>query len=407
MLTFIILTNDCRNHLSSLSTWAITSSPPMYIFSPIETRLREQRPLHLALNHAIPMSMYAWPLEAQLSYEADRPQCRSVRSSSTGIRANWEHYRKASEGSPILLTRRISEQNTPVVNKQSHLDSSSRKTRYPPDPVASLTIIMSSLETLSIIKDKGDGNKNSAPNSAPLPWCVPSQSLTSKIPSIDRIPLWQLAPGVGILHGSTSASIGIHISDFSAINLVGESGDVKQGEADKKIKEREVEGLGIKTEVMGMNELRATDGTGVTSEALEATALLERPISRPSSTAPVPVGAPGAKTGSSTNTHATAYPTTHLTRSDPSTKSIARPWRSLSSQSWPAPVSKAPGWRKGRKEMMEDTLEELGLGHTETELEHEILQEAVDPALNTEGISLSCGTVTEEESNLLNLLMCR
>lgn len=204
------------------------------------------------------MSMYAWPLEGQLSYEADRTR-RSMRGSSTGVRADWEHYRKVSGGSPILLTRRISEQDTRAVNKQSPLDSSSRKTKYPPDPVASLTIIMSSLETPSVVKDKDDGNKNAAPNSVPLPWRIPSRSLTSNTPPIDRIPLWQLAPGIGILHGSTSASIGIHINDFSAINLVGESGDVEQGEAEKKIKEREVEGLGIKTEIMGMDELRAAD----------------------------------------------------------------------------------------------------------------------------------------------------
>ncbi|OWZ77934.1 hypothetical protein C365_03694 [Cryptococcus neoformans Bt85] len=395
-----------ENHLSSLSTWAITSSPPIYIFSPLETRLREQRPLHLALNHAIPMSMYAWPLEGQLSYEADRTR-RSMRGSSTGVRADWEHYRKVSGGSPILLTRRISEQDTRAVNKQSPLDSSSRKTKYPPDPVASLTIIMSSLETPSVVKDKDDGNKNAAPNSVPLPWRIPSRSLTSNTPPIDRIPLWQLAPGIGILHGSTSASIGIRINDFSAINLVGESGDVEQGEAEKKIKEREVEGLGIKTEIMGMDELRAADRTEMPSEALEASVLLERPTSRPTSTVPVPVGTPGAKKDFSTNTCATVYPATHLTPSDPRTKSTVRPWRSLNSQSWPAPISKIPGWRKGRKEMMEDTLEELGLDHTETELEQKILQKAVDPTLDTEERSLSCEIIAEEESNLLNLLMCR
>lgn len=37
---------------------------------------------------------------------------------------------------------------------------------------------------------------------------------------VDRIPLWALAPGVGILHGSTSASIGVRLTDFSALNLI-------------------------------------------------------------------------------------------------------------------------------------------------------------------------------------------
>lgn len=155
---------------------------------------------------------------------------------------------------------------------------------------------MSSLESPSVIKDEVDGNDNAAPSSASLSRRTLSRSLTSYAPPIDRIPLWQLAPGVGILHGSTSASIGIHINDFSAINLVGESGDVEQGKAEKKIKEREVDGLGIKTEVMGVDELRVMDETEGISEALKASALLGRPTFRPSSTTPVPVGtSPGTK----------------------------------------------------------------------------------------------------------------
>ncbi|ADV22478.1 Epressed protein [Cryptococcus gattii WM276] len=397
-----------ENHLSSLSTWAITSSPPIYIFSPLETRLREQRPLHLALNHAIPMSMYAWPLEGQLTYEADRTQYGSVENTSIGVRTYWENYKKTSGGSPILLARRISGQDARVSNKQSSFDSSSRKTRYPPDPIASLTIIMSSLESPAVIKDEVDGTDNAAPSSASLSWRTLSQSLTSYTTPVDRIPLWQLAPGVGILHGSTSASIGIHINDFSAINLVGESGNVEQGEAEKKIKEREVEGLGIKTEVIGMDELGARDGTEGISETLKASAMLGRPTSRPSSTTPVPVGtSSGTKMDSSTSMGATTYPTTHFTPPEPSTKSIARSWRLLSSQSWPAPVSKVSGWRKGRKEMMEDILEELKLGHIETELEHEILQKAVDSGLDTEDRSLPYENIAEEQSKLLKLLVCR
>lgn len=267
---------------------------------------------------------------------------------------------------------------------------------------------MSSLESPSVIKDEVDGNDNAAPSSASLSRRTLSRSLTSYAPPIDRIPLWQLAPGVGILHGGTSASIGIHINDFSAINLVGESGDVEQGEAEKKIKEREADGLGIKTEVMGVDELRVMDETEGISEALKASAMLGRPTSRPSSTTPVPVGtSPGTKMDSSTSMGATAYPTTHLTPPEPSTKSIARPWRLLSSQSWPAPVSKVSGWRKDRKEMMEDILEELKLAHIETELEHEILQKAVDSGLDTEDQILPYESIAEEQRKLLKLLVCR
>lgn len=153
-----------RNHLSSLSTWAITSSPPIYIFSPLETRLREQRPLHLALNHAIPMLMYAWPLGGQLTYEADRTRYGSVGNTSTGVRTDWENYKRTSGGSPILLTRRISERDPRVSNKQFSFASGSRKTRYPSDPIASLIIIMSSLESPSVIKDEVNRNDNAAPS---------------------------------------------------------------------------------------------------------------------------------------------------------------------------------------------------------------------------------------------------
>lgn len=354
------------------------------------------------------MSMYAWPLEGQLTYEADRTQYGSVENTSIGVRTYWENYKKTSGGSPILLARRISGQDARVSNKQSSFDSSSRKTRYPPDPIASLTIIMSSLESPAVIKGEVDRTDNAAPSSASLSWRTLSQSLTSYTTPVDRIPLWQLAPGVGILHGSTSASIGIHINDFSAINLVGESGNVEQGEAEKKIKEREVEGLGIKTEVIGMDELGARDGTEGISETLKASAMLGRPTSRPSSTTPVPMGtSSGTKMDSSTSMGATTYPTTHFTPPEPSTKSIARSWRLLSSQSWPAPVSKVSGWRKGRKEMMEDILEELKLGHIETELEHEILQKAVDSGLDTEDRSLPYESIAEEQSKLLKLLVCR
>lgn len=105
---------------------------------------------------------------------------------------------------------------------------------------------------------------------------------------------------------------------------------------------------------------------------------------------------------SSTSMGATAYTTTHLTPPEPSTEIIARSWRLLSSQSWPAPVSKVSGWRKGGKEMMEDILEKLKLGHIETELEHEILQKAVDSGLDTDNRSLPY-----ERSKLLKLLVCR
>ncbi|WVN86847.1 uncharacterized protein L203_102021 [Cryptococcus depauperatus CBS 7841] len=379
-----------ENHLSSLSTWALTSSPPAYIFSPLETRLREQRTLHLALNHAIPISMYAWPAEtvsspnslAQFSpgfsfmpNSPNGPLASPTRSGYGKLR-RWERElsRKMSADSPILLTRRISGQDPPYSenrpNDVKFVGKGSKGNRYPPDPIASLTIITSSDIDLDI---KEKDQKEDGPNSAPLPRPARPGSAGSGPPPVDRIPLWHLAPGVGVLHGSTSASIGVRLGDFSAINLVGESGLVESGEASKEIKESEVEDLGVKTEKMGVEELRKTDGMGAGSgigaernHNIKAAALLERPISRPSSAAPVSVGIPEVVKDNSTRPKKDGpYSAAYLTPPEKVSGSLGRPWHSLSSQSWPAPVSRVPGWRKGRKEIMEDTLEELGIRYTE------------------------------------------
>ena len=89
---------------------------------------------------------------------------------------------------------------------------------YPPDPVATLSVI-----TQDSLTDAHTGE------------LVP-----------DRIPLWALAPGVGVLHGSTAVSLGVRLGDFSACNLANRASGPGRGtgtrggsEAEESANERE------------------------------------------------------------------------------------------------------------------------------------------------------------------------
>ncbi|ODO06814.1 hypothetical protein I350_04174 [Cryptococcus amylolentus CBS 6273] len=326
------------------------------------------------------MSMYAWPLEMTQSSSglsiSDMSTLSGFRlSPSDGTlgeamnrgsgQGSWRHGSKMTDNSPVLLTRRISDQEVAfrgagknLGSKESTVDVSKRK-KPSLDPVATLTLITSSLE----------GPVPTSRATSPS-QCLrdPSKMDCSTVHPIDRIPLWHLAPGVGVLHGSTSASIGIRLGDFSAVNLVGDSGRIEKGEADKMIMERMMGDLGVRTEVMGVDELRATDGIGIDAigfveENLEASGLLERPASRPSSAAPVSVAGGRTVLGGDAEVGKDTTPLVFSTPPCREQKSLPRRWQSHSagSQSWPAPVTRLPEWRKGRKEMMEDILDEMGV----------------------------------------------
>ncbi|OCF61932.1 hypothetical protein L486_01596 [Kwoniella mangroviensis CBS 10435] len=454
-----------ENHLSSLSAWALTSSPPAYIFSPVETRLRESQPLHDALGHSIPMSMYAWPNEVYqtpssslspvhtplYSNSASTSSHRSVRVPSFGVNPfspispNGQHKvalppislpgkgtkkaqrrrkiplqdnnntiegKKEGQGedvnSPILITRRISGTESPndivdryYAGRTSQVAAAASTNggptgvggrKYKDDPIASLTVISSSPPTAdetSTTLERKKSNESSKSHISPTsghglsPGTVP--------PPIDRIPLWHLAPGVGILHGSTSSSIGIKLSDFSAINLVGDSGNagmngdgISNGDILKKeVRKSEVEELGIKTEqISNLNyhdllkdnhshtslHISHTHDTLSTGTGTDAGGIT---ISRPSSTTPLPqpIGIPKppfdqVSTRQKTHDHAHLTPPNHHPRPVLPNRDVSMGQRinSNSNPSWPAPVSRVPDWRKGRKELMEDTLEEMGLG---------------------------------------------
>ncbi|WVQ66336.1 uncharacterized protein L199_004515 [Kwoniella botswanensis] len=444
-----------ENHLSSLSAWALTSSPPSYIFSPIETRLREPQPLHIALGHSIPMSMYAWPTELYQtpssslspvhttlnSNSAYTSSYRSVGIPSFGVnpfspispdgqhkialppisspgqgtkkaqRRREIHLQdknttidgnKQGEGedvnSPILITRRISGTESPsdIVDRYYARRTSQVATtstnggsgkKYKDDPIASLTVISSSPPTADNTSTLASKESNEILRSHISPTSSHKLSPGTVPPPIDRIPLWHLAPGVGILHGSTSSSIGIKLSDFSAINLLGENengsanantngdGTSNRDILKKEVSKSEVEKLGIKTETIvnchdfskenGSSTSLHTHGALSTSTGTGAGGIT---ISRPSSTTPLPqpIGIPKppsdhVPTRQKTQNQTHLTPPNHHPGLGNRSFSIGQRINSSSNQSWPAPVSSVPGWRKGRKELMEDTLEEMGL----------------------------------------------
>ncbi|WVF68558.1 hypothetical protein IAT40_003327 [Kwoniella sp. CBS 6097] len=479
-----------ENHLASLSTWALTSSPPSYIFSPLETRIREPQPLHVALHHAIPMSMYAWPVDGSAltpstgdsfalttGSGAGPPSYRLTPTSpyqnpfSAKVRKRFAaqallHARRASQTagiaqggargevqdsaleddekeddvSPILITRRISgaESPTDIVDRyyaRSQADKLMRQ--YPVDPIASLTVISSSpptrplsaqphphhqpLTQLTLATNARAGMKRvkseysirSPSNSNPPP---------AHPPPVDRIPLWHLAPGVGVLHGSTSASIGIKLTDFSAINLVGEGGEIESKALSREFRRSEVRDLGIKTSPLNVTEV-AVDPMSINM----GLAILEQPISRPSSTAPTPIGIPGKSDNANPIENRLSppeegrakpkIPIAHLTPPDPRVKSLGRQRVNLShssqNQSWPAPISRVPGWRKGRKEMMEDTLDEMDLGYAAEQVENQELDKIArkidEMTVDAESIrqprKLAGAGESEKSGGLIDLLM--
>ncbi|WWC73577.1 uncharacterized protein I206_107549 [Kwoniella pini CBS 10737] len=403
-----------ENHLSSLATWAITSSPPSYIFSPLETRLRETQPLHIALGHSIPMSMYAWPNELYSPYHFRTPLYQStnhnfanesesdkelqtfspsktnvskeqaIMTSSKSIKGlsspstNLERRRQSkisqsneeNTKSTILLTRRISGNQSPndIIdryyarrtsnlqiknqNKEQNNNLNSIKCRsYPDDPIASLTIISSPSKSSYHFKlNKSNSNE--------------SLNHSRTIEPIDRIPLWHLTPGVGILYGSISNSIGIKLSDFSAINFINKQNELNfnstlnsnENEFKEKLNENEKENMNFEI-YNRKNENNLINSNGLIETSIN--------ISRPSSTnpIPVPIGKNSINTQSQLNSldNQITNKMKLLTPPDFQNTLISNSGNINTTQSWPAPISRVPGWRKGRKELMEDTLEELGL----------------------------------------------
>lgn len=212
------------------------------------------------------------------------------------------------------------------------LTSPQRERIYPRDPIASLTIITTP----------------SHPQSRPATWSGPSdRSLPLPQAQSERLPLWALAPGMNVLQGSTSASIGIKLGDFSALNLVNND-------------HANIDSLG-KALVGQRSRLHHHAGeVWIDSSPLkEKHAILVPPIdppSRPSTPASKIIDDSDSRSIRS----ATSVLNQHLTPPDKFTPpNIFRPKGTPSS--FPR-LARIPHWKRGRKELPEDVVEDLGGG---------------------------------------------
>ncbi|CAD6572178.1 MAG: hypothetical protein TREMPRED_000465 [Tremellales sp. Tagirdzhanova-0007] len=332
-----------ENHLAALSAWALTSSPPAYVFSPLETRLRERQPLHQALHHAVPMSMYAWPADRDASQTSLIPSIVSTAILSSQVRHEVKFLREASS-------------NAATFTKPSEAVRFQLDQQRPADPVATLTVVTA---------DAVEATLRSDPN-ATIP------------PPIERIPLWNLVPGVGALHGSTASSIGIRLSDFSASNL-----------------QQEFTSTGTTNEAISNRQ------ANIASPPMDLSPLFLQPpveaLSRPSTPSKGPVP------------HHLKDSTAQFSPPDGASPNLLN----TRTQSWPPPVNKVHGWRKGRKELMEDTLETVYLGQPSEGMGEMVLRikglgvgsAHEDPVLTREGWKNGGGNEKNEEDELLQGLL--
>ncbi len=206
--------------------------------------------------------------------------------------------------------------------------------QYPADPVAALAVV-----TDETVVDAGG-----APKEGGLLATTSSQSPP------DRIPLWSLAPGVGILQGSTSNSMGVKLSDFSAINLI----------------HFELNGIshsGSKT--LTTKETGPLDSSPIDLNDLAKALLPVSPVSHRSPMTPLmkksgpALNDPRKMPARSASSPAiSSAPTIRLTppNNAPPTKPMLEDV--VGAQSWPARKSRVAGWRIGRKEHMEDVIDE-------------------------------------------------
>ena len=248
--------------------------------------------------------MYAWPAGRDASPSSLKPSIATTLPSQSRHDVTSSHE----------TSGRAATSTVPAEELGFH-----REKERPADPVATLTVVTADAVEATL-------NSNAK---ATIP------------PPIDRIPLWSLVPGVGALHGSTASSIGIRLCDFSAINL-----------------QRETASIGI------ANETISSSQANIVTSPMDLSSLTLQPpveaISRPSSPSkglvpgrvPVPVPAPYL-----TRQRHLKGSTAHPAASDNTSSRLL----TTQTQSWPATVNKVHGWRKGRKELMEDVLETVYL----------------------------------------------
>lgn len=282
----------------------------------------------------------------------------------------------------------------------------------PTGPIASLTVITDPPRTsrslsfrLARQSRSANGNENGSGNEGGDGDAQPhslQDTPPSRLQQIERIPLWALAPGVGVLHGSTSASIGVKLEDFSAVNLGKQPRESTPLLVDPF---RNRDGTETTINVEGANggmvkQLARADLAGVTTVAqttantqvnvtVQASAKpgltverllhsdVESSSSRPITPVIRPISGVGQAAQRGTVQHTERKPVQgerqfgkHLTPPDQRPDNLMRSQSQDvytihtlggESASWSTPRARVSGWRRGRKEHVEDILEELGL----------------------------------------------
>ena len=306
--------------------------------------------------------MYAWPASRSNSQYSKNTSPTSQTSEGVVIVVKPD---VGKDGGVLNVPGGVNGDEQPA--QMDSIRPSQVEKEYPPDPVASLTVVVDNRNGKIAALDQLDETSG------------------------DWIPLWALAPGVGILQGSTSASVGVKLIDFSAINLVStedQVGTVSGGRRASSTASRSIRAsdAGIRTSPIDLK------GLGQPLPPVEAPSRPATPAKALNANGPSRIGAKmisNAKAKGIPLPHMQDERPTHLTPPDrmPPRLSATPPDHpprlngtppqnhrhlspeqvipnveaAMSTASWPSPVSKVPGWRKGRKEQMEDTLEELGL----------------------------------------------
>jgi hypothetical protein len=292
------------------------------------------------------------------------------------------------------------------------------------EPVASLTVITTPPTKLRSALSNGQ---------AQVGGSAPSSTTTAER-NIERIPLWALAPGVGVLQGSTSSSIGVKLDDFSAINIEvarhtsavqtpastfplgnSERSQIRiaignnPGGMVKQVSKQDIAGITTvrstpahtpnlsRANTADRNQLAGSTDNNKNKRlqpGLTVEAILHHPGSDNESTSSRPITPVGAAHMTKPNLHHIKQIPhrqdrgqeqvnlqrqygMHLTPPDrhtPPAQAIVPPHPNIEgvhnspvgylipgSGSWSTPRAKIAGWRKGRKEQVEDVLEEIGL----------------------------------------------
>lgn len=307
--------------------------------------------------------MYAWATETGKRSASVSPSRGMHRRGSF----DRHRYKDDSRLSPIDSATSPSGDRIPRIQLLRSVSSQSTTTiatlpDRPDEPIAMLTLV-----------------------SGPSPHRTSGASVTSTGSGgrhADRIPLWALAPGVGILHGSTWRGLGIHLTDFSAINLTQRQRIVRRAsmtdveQTERGARELSAGASGLRTSPMGMQSLMHALPTALPPALIEKTSRPATPASN------IPLPNPASRTkgkGQSRSLEPKSdvkLLSPHSRRRSPSlarmaASTSASPRTGMHHQLVQTGLSRSctdtrpeglMGWKKGRKEVMEEVLEDLGAG---------------------------------------------